>query len=204
MGIELAIFLTGLGRRVTILEMAPQLSVHEFSMHSLALFDQIDRCGISVHLSTRAEEITPTGIRAQTPEGRSHWRRTPSSMPWASRPCGKKPSLWPAAPQSFICWGTVSPPKTSMRPPPSPTGSPAISAGCNFSKRSAAMRITLNILLEALGLPPQPGALPANGGFLRAVPLDSLFAEPVRLSLYHPSVPGPGAALRLPCLSLCR
>ena len=40
------------------------------------------------------------------------------------------------------------------------------------------MRITLNILLEALGLPPQSGALPANGGFLRAVPLDSLFAEP--------------------------
>ena len=68
-GIELGIFLTGLGRSVSILEMAPRLSVHEFSMHSLALFDQIEQCGIKVYLSSRAEQITPNGLTAAGPGG---------------------------------------------------------------------------------------------------------------------------------------
>lgn len=63
-GIELGIFLSGLGHPVTIVEMAPQLTVHEFSMHTLALHDQIEKCGIQVHLSTQAEEITPDGLNA--------------------------------------------------------------------------------------------------------------------------------------------
>lgn len=68
-GIELGIFLTGLGRKVTIVEMAPQLSVHEFSMHSLALFDQIEKCGITVHLATAAKEIYGGGVRVANAEG---------------------------------------------------------------------------------------------------------------------------------------
>ena len=91
-------------------------------------FDQIDRCGISVHLSTPGRGDHPhgdpgpdSGRPAHTGGGHRRLCRGPVA------PAEKKPSLWPAAPQSFICWGTVSPPKTSMRPPPSPTGSPAIS-----------------------------------------------------------------------------
>lgn len=68
-GIELGLFLAGLGRKVTIVEMAPRLSVHEFSMHSLALEVEIPKRGLTVHLSTAASEIYEGGLHAKGPEG---------------------------------------------------------------------------------------------------------------------------------------
>ncbi len=68
-GIELGLFLSGLGKKVTIVEMLPRLSVHEFSMHSLALEVEIPKRGLTVHLSTSASEIYEGGLRVSGPEG---------------------------------------------------------------------------------------------------------------------------------------
>jgi len=61
-GIELAIFLSSLGRRVTILEMMETLSDGGNPVHGLALINEINKYGIAVSTSTKASEITPDGI----------------------------------------------------------------------------------------------------------------------------------------------
>lgn len=68
-GIELGLFLSGLGKKVSIVEMLPRLSVHEFSMHSLALEVEIPKRGIDVHLSTAALEIRPGSVLLKGAEG---------------------------------------------------------------------------------------------------------------------------------------
>jgi 2,4-dienoyl-CoA reductase-like NADH-dependent reductase (Old Yellow Enzyme family)/threonine dehydrogenase-like Zn-dependent dehydrogenase len=60
-GIELAIFLSGLGRRVTIMEMMEALSDGGNPVHGLALINEINRHRIGVTTSTRAAEITGGG-----------------------------------------------------------------------------------------------------------------------------------------------
>jgi len=61
-GIELAIFLSALGRRVAIMEMVNALSDGGNPVHGLALMKEIKRYGIEVWTSTRAVEITPQGV----------------------------------------------------------------------------------------------------------------------------------------------
>jgi 2,4-dienoyl-CoA reductase-like NADH-dependent reductase (Old Yellow Enzyme family) len=61
-GIELAIFLSGLGRTVTIMEMMETLSDGGNPVHGLALINEIKRYGIQVTTSTRAAEITERGV----------------------------------------------------------------------------------------------------------------------------------------------
>ena len=60
-GIELAIYLSGLGRRVTIMEMMETLSDGGNPVHGLALMNEIHRYGIGVVTATRAVEITEGG-----------------------------------------------------------------------------------------------------------------------------------------------
>ena len=60
-GIELAIYLSGLGRAVTIMEMMETLSDGGNPVHGLALINEIKRYGIQVSTSTRAAEITRRG-----------------------------------------------------------------------------------------------------------------------------------------------
>jgi 2,4-dienoyl-CoA reductase-like NADH-dependent reductase (Old Yellow Enzyme family) len=62
LGIELAIFLSGLGREVTILEMMRTLSDGGNPVHGLALINEIGRYAIQVSTSTRATEITGEGV----------------------------------------------------------------------------------------------------------------------------------------------
>ena len=61
-GIELAIFLSGLGHQVTILEMMDALSDGGNPVHGLALINEIKRYAIQVSTSTRAREITAEGV----------------------------------------------------------------------------------------------------------------------------------------------
>ncbi len=60
-GIELAIFLAGLGRRVTIMEMMETLSDGGNPVHALAMINEIKRYDIGVTTSTRAVGITAEG-----------------------------------------------------------------------------------------------------------------------------------------------
>lgn len=61
-GIELAIFLSGLGRSVTIMEMMEALSDGGNPVHGLALMNEINRYEIAISTSTRAVDITERGV----------------------------------------------------------------------------------------------------------------------------------------------
>lgn len=68
-GIELGIHMAQNGRIVTIVEMLSELSVDPFSMHTLALNEEIKKLGITVHTSTCVNEITPSGVSVTEPKG---------------------------------------------------------------------------------------------------------------------------------------
>jgi 2,4-dienoyl-CoA reductase-like NADH-dependent reductase (Old Yellow Enzyme family)/NADH dehydrogenase FAD-containing subunit len=61
-GIELAIFLAGLGRKPTILEMAETLNDGGNPLHGLALINEMKKHDIRTVTSTRAVEITDDGV----------------------------------------------------------------------------------------------------------------------------------------------
>ncbi len=61
-GIELAIYLAGLGREVTIMEMMETLSDGGNPVHGLALMNEIHKYGIRVLTATEAVEIAQTGV----------------------------------------------------------------------------------------------------------------------------------------------
>ena len=61
-GIELAIYLAGLGRAVTIMEMMETLSDGGNPVQGLALMKELKRYAIDVLTSTRASDITPEGV----------------------------------------------------------------------------------------------------------------------------------------------
>lgn len=68
-GVELGIYMAQQGRDVSIVEMLPALSVDPFSMHTLALDDQIEKLGLKIYTSTAVTEITPNGISVKGPDG---------------------------------------------------------------------------------------------------------------------------------------
>ncbi|UWG98376.1 FAD-dependent oxidoreductase [Dehalobacter sp. DCM] len=61
-GVELGIFLTGLGRKVTVIEMMDVLTYGDNLIHGLALNNEIKTCGIQVVTATRALEINDQGV----------------------------------------------------------------------------------------------------------------------------------------------
>jgi len=61
-GIELAIFLSGLGRKVTIMEMMETLSDGGNPVHGLALINEINKYKIQVTTATKAVEINEKGV----------------------------------------------------------------------------------------------------------------------------------------------
>ena len=69
-GCELAIFMAGLGREVTILEMAPALNFGGNLLQGQAIGLELDRLKVDVHLNTKATAVTPEGVRAEGPEGK--------------------------------------------------------------------------------------------------------------------------------------
>ena len=69
-GVELGIYLAQEGRSVTIIEKLPELSIDKFSLHTLALRDQIKKLGIKIYTSTSAREITGTAVLADSPAGK--------------------------------------------------------------------------------------------------------------------------------------
>ena len=61
-GIELAIFLAGLGRKITIVEMMEALSDGGNPVHGLALTNEIKRYGVEVRTATLAVEVNERGV----------------------------------------------------------------------------------------------------------------------------------------------
>ena len=64
-GIELAIFLAQLGKKVSIIEMANSLNFSGNVIHSMAIFNQLEKYEIAVVTSTKAVEITPDGVMGE-------------------------------------------------------------------------------------------------------------------------------------------
>ena len=68
-GCELAIFMAGLGRTVTLLEMAPALNFGGNRLHGMAIGQELQRLGVDVRLNTRVTAVTPEGVTGQGPDG---------------------------------------------------------------------------------------------------------------------------------------
>jgi len=69
-GAELGIHLAMKGCDVTIVEMLPELNNGGNMLHGLAIDLELKRLGIKVNLSTRALEISGSGVTAEGPGGR--------------------------------------------------------------------------------------------------------------------------------------
>ncbi len=68
-GTELSIYLSDLGKETEIVEMGPMLNDGGNSCHGRAVLDMLIQHKIPVHYRTKALEITPEGVRCETPEG---------------------------------------------------------------------------------------------------------------------------------------
>ncbi|NLV50798.1 MAG: FAD-dependent oxidoreductase [Clostridiales bacterium] len=68
-GLELSVFLAGRGVDVRVIEITDKPAVNEFSMHTQGLFDQIEKLGVKLHLSSSALEIRPGALSYEDREG---------------------------------------------------------------------------------------------------------------------------------------
>ena len=68
-GCELGIFLAGLGRDVTILEMAPALNSGTNLLQGSSIDLEIKRLGIKVYLNTKVTKISPEGVTGEEKDG---------------------------------------------------------------------------------------------------------------------------------------
>ena len=68
-GVELGIYLSSLGRNVTIVEMLGGISDGGNFLHVLALDVEIAKYGIKMHYNTKALEVTPEGVNCEGPDG---------------------------------------------------------------------------------------------------------------------------------------
>ena len=69
-GVELGIFLAMQGRKITIVEMAPEMNDGGNFLHASGLRVQIRKYGIGIHCNTRAERIAQDGVTCSA-EGKS-------------------------------------------------------------------------------------------------------------------------------------
>jgi 2,4-dienoyl-CoA reductase-like NADH-dependent reductase (Old Yellow Enzyme family)/thioredoxin reductase len=67
-GLELSVYLSQLGREVTVLELLDKLTVNT-SLHTRALMIQTNNYGVDIRLSTNVTKITDSGVSATCPDG---------------------------------------------------------------------------------------------------------------------------------------
>ena len=68
-GIELAIYLTWLGKHVEIVEMADKLNCGDNFVHEMAVNREIKRIALTTHTSTKAKSIDEAGVLCEGPDG---------------------------------------------------------------------------------------------------------------------------------------
>jgi pyruvate/2-oxoglutarate dehydrogenase complex dihydrolipoamide dehydrogenase (E3) component len=69
-GTEVAIYLAGLGKSVTVVEMRDDFAVDAAEMHKIALEKELRRLNIPMKLNTRAKAVTETGLLCTGPDGK--------------------------------------------------------------------------------------------------------------------------------------
>ncbi|MDO4311834.1 MAG: NAD(P)/FAD-dependent oxidoreductase [Eubacteriales bacterium] len=65
-GVELGVFLAGMGKKVSIVEMSDHINDGGQTHHLKGLKVEVKKRGIRIHFSTKAEEITKDGIRCSS------------------------------------------------------------------------------------------------------------------------------------------
>jgi 2,4-dienoyl-CoA reductase-like NADH-dependent reductase (Old Yellow Enzyme family)/thioredoxin reductase len=68
-GLELAVFMATLGRRVSVIEFLPEPTVDPYGMHTMALMHKLEEYSIDLRLSTRVLAVTPEGLRCENASG---------------------------------------------------------------------------------------------------------------------------------------
>jgi len=68
-GVELAIYLTSLGRKATVVEVLSGINHGGNFQHLKAIEAEINKCGVEVHLNTKALEVTAEGVSCEGPGG---------------------------------------------------------------------------------------------------------------------------------------
>jgi len=96
-GVELAIYLSSLGRKVTVVEMLDSIANGGNHMHVWALELEIKRLGIEMYFNTAAVEITPDGVNCKGPDGEKSF--SADTVIYAT---GQRP-LWEAAEGLCLC-----------------------------------------------------------------------------------------------------
>ena len=95
-GVELAIYLSMLGRKVTVVEMLGEMNTGGNHMHGWALELEIKKYGIDMHFNTAASEITPEGVRCKGKDGEEFYKADTVIYATGQR------SLWDVA-ESLAC-----------------------------------------------------------------------------------------------------
>ena len=70
-GCELAIYLGGLGREVTVLEMQPRLGFGDNILHGQAVGIELNRVNATLAMNTRVTEITDAGVWGESDAGKT-------------------------------------------------------------------------------------------------------------------------------------
>jgi 2,4-dienoyl-CoA reductase-like NADH-dependent reductase (Old Yellow Enzyme family) len=68
-GTELAIYLTLLGKKALVVEMADEMNAAGNFLHGMAISAELDRLGIDVRYGAKAVQIDAGGVRCETPKG---------------------------------------------------------------------------------------------------------------------------------------
>ena len=68
-GLELALFLAGMGKKITVIEMLDHVSDGGNFLHMEGLLIEIEKAGVELHLSTRADRITEEGVYCTSEKG---------------------------------------------------------------------------------------------------------------------------------------
>ena len=96
-GLELAIYLSSLGRKVKVVEMLGEMNHGGNHMHGWAIEIELKKYGIDVYYNTAAVEIKPDGIRCKGPDGEVFY--SADTVIYAT---GQRP-LWDAAEGLSLC-----------------------------------------------------------------------------------------------------
>jgi pyruvate/2-oxoglutarate dehydrogenase complex dihydrolipoamide dehydrogenase (E3) component len=71
-GTELAIYLNGLGKKVTVIELLDSISTGGNILHGKAIMVELNACGIEVNFNIEALRIDAAGLLCRTPDGEKH------------------------------------------------------------------------------------------------------------------------------------
>jgi pyruvate/2-oxoglutarate dehydrogenase complex dihydrolipoamide dehydrogenase (E3) component len=96
-GTELAVYLAGLGREVTVMEMLPVLNSADNMLQGRAIGIEIGRLGITLALETRAVQISENGVLGETTAGPRFFEADTVALALGRAP------LWAEADELRLC-----------------------------------------------------------------------------------------------------